>query len=250
MPNTSNGRWYQFPRGQFVPSVTTIVSGGSPMQPYLLKYHVNNANGDWDKYRKADSEATRVGTAIHKFIEVGLMDGKVSLDDYDIEIQKGIMSFLSWWNVNQYEVVELETFLYCDEEVDGKLRFPFCGTADAILRDSDGKLVLADWKSSKAISKGMSLQLSAYKLLWDATHDEKIDRCIVVHCKKDFAGAKPTRSFKPEHTMNFDPKSFEACYRLFRLFNETAKGELEPKEKHHYPLDFTFDVRNAKEVAK
>jgi len=242
---TTNGRWYKFPNGEFVPSVTTVTSGGCPTPHYLLKWIIKEADGDYEKFKQQSGEAARNGTLVHKLIEEGLVGGRMEIENPNISVQRALVSFSGWWNTSDLRVVELETFLWSDELKDGKLRFPFCGTADGILRDSNDKLVLVDWKTSKQVDSKMGLQLSAYKMLWDATHDEKIDRLLVVHCKKDFKGQTPAKSFKAEHWMDFAPYKFANALEMFTELESNFRGKLEPSIKHIYPNEFTLEVRNA-----
>ena len=51
----------------------------------------------------------------------------------------------------------------------------FGGTLDAVARDPDERLALLDWKTSKRIYDSYLLQVSAYRLLWNETHEEQID---------------------------------------------------------------------------
>jgi len=245
IPGTSNGRFYQFPNGDYVPSVTTVTSGGSPMSPWLLKYLIKEADGDYARFRQQSNEASRIGTYVHELIESGLRGNPIALETPKVEVQRALISFSEWWNASDYKVVELEKFLWSDIMEGKSLRYKFCGTADAILRDSDGKLVLADWKTSKAIDNSMALQLSAYKILWDATHDEKIDRLLIVHCKKDFTKALPGKTFKAEHWMEYDPESLYYCHKMFTQANANRFGKFEPSVKHIYPTEFKLEVRNA-----
>ena len=90
----------------------------------------------------------------------------------------------------------------------------------------------------------MGLQLSAYKILWDATHDRKIDRLGIVWCKKNFRGKVPSRSTKFLHEFDFAPRDWYCAHRIFVRYATDTRGFYGPKEKIDYINEFSMEVIN------
>ena len=56
---TRYGRFYDIGDGIYVPSVTTVTRYGCPTPNFLLKYIINNAKGDYDKYLESKALGER-----------------------------------------------------------------------------------------------------------------------------------------------------------------------------------------------
>tara|TARA_R100000458_G_C8278259_1_gene254172 strand:+ start:4770 stop:5537 length:768 start_codon:yes stop_codon:yes gene_type:complete len=243
MKSATYGRWIEIAEGTFVPSVTTMISGGTPMSPWLLEYIIKQSKGDYDKYKTQKSEAMLIGTKIHKYIE-DLLKGEevINLENEVDGVKKGLLCFKKWFEEYKPEIIAVEEFLYCDELKDGALRFPFAGTPDLICKIGK-EVYLVDFKSSNQLDANMGTQLSCYKTLWDVNHDVKIDKLAVVWCRKNFMGngsrVTPKSLFKE---YNYDPKDVYSCYYQFKKFHGTADGVFNPKPKVEYPDELTLDV--------
>lgn len=244
--NTSTGHWAEV-NGHIIPSLTTMLQGGGPKPPWVLKWVVNHCVGNnlnYDQYIKGEqSEALRVGTKTHTTIEK-IYEGEEIIVEGDHEVQKALTSFLIWQKQHQPKIVACEELLYC-EDIDkktGDLMYPFCGTADLIYEDLNGDLVLADFKTSKQLDANMGIQLSGYKQLWDATHDRKIDKLAIILLKKNFNGARPSSRTQFYHEFDFDPKAVYCVHYLFHLHNQNKKGELLPTYKPELLERFSLEV--------
>ena len=230
---TRYGRFYDIGDGIYVPSVTTVTRYGCPTPNFLLKYIVNNTKGDYDKYLESNSEALRVGTAVHDNCEKLLL-GEDLLIENDPEVQKGVISFCKWYKDYMPKVISVEEVLYAKTHKHGRLVCPFAGRCDLVVEMND-EIWMIDLKTSKSLEDyTYVIQLSMYKMLWDILHPDKtIDRLALVHCKKNFMGAQPTARTKLFKEVEFDEKSVYAAVRFFYRYQEAfdSKGNLKTKAK-------------------
>ena len=231
--NAFNGRWYEIAEGTYVPSVTTMLKGGTPKDEWFYKFLITASEGSYEKYLKGESEASRVGIRTHDIIEHLLHDKEYKFDKRDSEVQRALTSFCVWWQtagIKKKDLISIEEFLYCTELKDGELKYPYAGKPDLITKMTDPKhpskkiTALLDWKTSKRPDDpNYGLQLSCYKQLWDATHKEPIDKMYVVWCKKNFRGAVPGKTSRFLYEMPFDPKGVECANYLFNKFYSKAR---------------------------
>ena len=231
--NAFNGRWYEIAEGTYVPSVTTMLKGGTPKDEWFYKFLITASEGNYDKYLKGKSEASRVGIKTHDIIEHLLSGKEYTFDKRDPEVQRAVTSFVTWWQtagIKSKDFLAIEKFLYCLDLKDGEIKYPYAGKPDLITRMPDPKnpkkkiVALIDWKTSKRPDDpAYGLQLSCYKQLWDATQKEPIDKMYVVWCKKNFKGAIPGKTSRFLYEMPFDPKGVECANYLFNKFYSKAR---------------------------
>ena len=235
---TRNGRWYAV-EGQHVPSVTTVLQGFK-CPHWLMEFKVKQSGGDPRLLYDKKSEALRVGTLVHDSID-RLLDGEIITLNNDHESQKALISFMYFWKKYDPRLIEKEILLASSEMRDNKLRYGFAGTAD-LIAEIDGELWLCDHKTSQQLDPEMGLQLTAYKMLWDSTHERKIDRLGVVWCKKTFRGKAPAKSTKYLHEFEYSPKDWFCAFKIFQRYCKDANGEYGPKLKVDYMSEFSLDI--------
>ena len=243
--DTTSGHWSEV-AGVVVPSLTTIIQGGSPKPPWIVRYIVNTCvhkNYSYDDYLADNmSEALRVGNKTHKFVEK-LLSGEKLLVEKDHQVQRTLTCFLEWYKVHKPKIVAVEEYLECDKKnKNGDLLHPFVGTADFIYEDKDGALVLADFKTSKQVDSGMCIQLSGYKMLWDATHERKIDKLAIIHLKKSYVGSIPRTTTKFHYEYKYDPYAVNCVIYLNNLFNKDSRGNLKPTYKPNLKQEFEIEL--------
>ena len=249
----TNGRWYEVAPGTFVPSVTTMLKGGTPKDEWFYKFLITASEGNYDKYLEGKSEASRVGIRTHNIIEELLTGKEIEIQDYDPEVQKALTSFITWWStagIKAKDLISIEDFLYCLDLKDGDLKYRFAGRPDLITRMPDPKhpskkiVALLDWKTSKRPDDpSYGLQLSCYKLLWDATHDEKIDKMFVVWCKKNFRGSLPGKTSKFLYELPFDSKAvFCADYLFNKFYRKARESKATPSFRADLMKEFKIDL--------
>lgn len=111
--------------------------------------------------------AADAGTMAHDMIEAAILGKPYTLpdgqqtDEREAVIAKArnaFAQFQEWREQTGIEIVETEK-AYVSEALQ------FGGTVDAIGRDTRGRIVLLDWKTSGAVYSDMLIQLAAYALL-------------------------------------------------------------------------------------
>lgn len=161
---------YQLADNSFVPSVTTILgrfkeSGG-------LIYWAWTQGRDGKDFREERDVAADAGTLAHSLVqahiekrnvEQTLIDAKAIPEIADKATQ-AFSNYLTWESQTGVKVIALETPMISE-------RHKFGGTPDALF-EINGKLHMADWKSSNAIYGDYLLQLAGYRILWDENHPE------------------------------------------------------------------------------
>ena len=72
------------------------------------------------------------------------------------------------------------------EIVVGSRKYGFGGRLDILARDKKGRLILADFKTSKWIAPSMFSQVAAYKLAYEEMYGEKIHKCAIIQCPREW----------------------------------------------------------------
>lgn len=192
MPTPREG--YRTADGQKVPSVTTILgrfkdSGGLIKWAYKQgREHENLAMRKlpapahlYDRVQ----EAAQAGTIAHDMIEQHVLQGWQELDlkgftralypevksavgaapEILARAQNAYLQFVQWLANSKLVITKTEMGSVSE-------RHRFGGTLDAIGRDSAGRVVLIDWKTSNAVYGDMLCQLAAYALLLEENYPE------------------------------------------------------------------------------
>ncbi len=113
---------------------------------------------EWAKgaSERVKAEAAGHGTRAHKIIETFLHTGAwPELEFEHLAVQNSIALFQEWWTEQRFRVVDLEAYV-------ADLEMGYGGTVDCLARDAEGRLVLLDWKTSKAVYPEMELQVIGY----------------------------------------------------------------------------------------
>jgi len=86
-----------------------------------------------------------------------------------------ILKFAEFWNTHKPELVTTEYHLFSDAH-------KFAGTADLIVKINN-QLWLIDIKTSNSLHTSHDLQLAAYAIAWNETHDNLIERTGILWLK-------------------------------------------------------------------
>ena len=228
--NTVYGRYYDI-GGLVVPSVTTVVRGGSPMPYFLMKYIIKNSEGDYDKYLSKSSEALRVGSLTHDYCEKLLLGESLEVEN-DSEVQKALTCFCAWYKQYKPNVIATEEILFSSAINKGRMVYPYAGRCD-LVAEIDGEVWMIDFKTAKQINDpAFDIQLSMYKNLWDINNPGKmIDKLGVVHCKKNFMGIEPSKSTKLFKEVKYSPKAVDSAVYLFNMYNDSVDRAGYPKTR-------------------
>lgn len=163
--------------GTYAPGATTICNLLN--KPYLVKWA--NKMGlkgiNTDEYV---NEAASIGKIIHSMCESHLTGEGVDLSAYTEEqIEKAyeaFKKFLVWKEQHEIESI------FCEKEFLSE-NYRFCGIVDWYAK-IDGKWTIADFKTSKGISKEYFLQLSSYIILL-LEEGYPVDQIMVINIGRD-----------------------------------------------------------------
>ena len=146
----------------------------------------------------ANHRAT-IGTMVHIFCEDLLLGKRINTDDGYVdengkhmsvpdEAKKRLLAFMDFYNEKKPNVLATELMFYNnDKKSDGNLVYKWAGTSDIIYKSHNNKIILCDIKTGRenqGAEKSYSLQLTSYKILWDAMYGDKygkIDHLVVLY---------------------------------------------------------------------
>jgi len=172
---------YPLKDGTDVPGASTIAKIGEDTSGLI--HWAWKLGMEGQDYRKVRDKAADIGTAAHFMIECFLHNHEPDLAEFSAaDIEKANIAFgnfRKWWDAEGFTVIEPEVQLVSED-------YLFGGTIDAPSRDRDGKIVLLDWKTSKAIVGAHKVQLAGYEQLWNENRpDMKIQRRGIVRIGKE-----------------------------------------------------------------
>lgn len=184
------------------------------------------------RFRTRD-EAAEYGTRAHELIEMWCHTGALQFTDssgtwaIDItkeskEVQNAFGAFKRFWDKEGLQSVAIEQWLVDVERGYG-------GTIDFVARDKTGKLVLIDWKTSKAIRDKYLLQVGAYDWLWSVCGPgmvpgwEPISRAYICRVDKVTAEYQLMPVFVNEAERNLLRDQWTCTLRTFRWLKNADK---------------------------
>lgn len=167
---------YKDKAGKRLPSVTTIISrfkdsGG-------LLYWANSQGLDGKTLEEARIPAAEAGTLAHEMVEQALKgsedpiaDGlmayaKGTPTDYMVDAATKAFGVYLKWRENTRLTFEYQEVSMISEQ------HRFGGRLDAIGRDTNGNLVLIDWKTSNSVYGDYLLQMAAYGIMWEESYPD------------------------------------------------------------------------------
>jgi len=176
------------------PSVTEILKVIN--KPGLIEWFKRTSFSEIvEKTEKAISIGDIVHDVIHKLLKGERVEIRIN-PEYVSSVQSCVSAFLDWKKKCGLKVIETEKLVV------SKKHF-YAGTFDFVGK-LDGKIILADWKTSSAIYKEYLVQVAAYKIAYEEMTGQKVDECWVIRFSKDAS--------------EFEAKKVEDLDRLFTLF--------------------------------
>lgn len=171
MPTPRAG--YHTQDGTKVPSVTTILGRWKESGGLLQWAFKQGQSGARTLYEQRDA-AAEIGTMAHEMCDSHMRGGdpQETLDGFHAtpeqaeKARTAFRAFLTWVDNHRAEMIACETPLVSETH-------RFGGTPDFLVR-IDGKLAMADLKTSNSVYRDYLLQVAAYGLLWNETQSEKI----------------------------------------------------------------------------
>jgi hypothetical protein len=161
---------------KYYPSVTSILNY-FPKNQFFHSWLKDVGHNADIIASKAANEGTQVHTAIDRFLngdEITWIDeyGKAN---YSLDVWKMILKFADFWNTHKPELISTEYHVFSDIH-------EYAGTADLIVM-LGGKRWLLDIKTSNSLHTSYGLQLSAYAMAWNETHNEPIEETGILWLK-------------------------------------------------------------------
>jgi hypothetical protein len=172
---------YKNAQGVRLPGVTTVL--GLINKPGLLKWaHECGKNGiEMEAVRE---KAADIGTIAHALCEAHLRGMELDTSNVSPEMldraETAFVKFVTWWDREGL-------ILNCCELAMVSEHMQVGGTLDILATRTDGRLVLVDLKSSKAIYEEMLIQAAVYAAMYEETQGQPVLDVYVVRIGKEDA---------------------------------------------------------------
>lgn len=172
---------YKTKGGERVPGASTVSKIGSDPEA-LIAWSWKCGTEGLD-YRKVRDGAADVGSLVHFLIQSFLRGEEADLSEFSVADQEKAMicftKFLIFWEQENLTAIATEVPFVSET-------YRYGGTLDTVATDRDGRVVLLDYKSSKAVYWEMLSQLSAYEMLWNehSNGDMQVNRRAIVRIGK------------------------------------------------------------------
>jgi hypothetical protein len=163
-------------------------------------------------------EAASIGDLIHAWAEsfalVQLENGESPniADDLDDRVINGINAFLDWYNAHDVKFICAEKLVYSSAH-------GFVGKIDAVA-EVDGRKMLIDYKSGKAIYNDHLYQVAGYRLAYEEEHGP-LSGAVILHFNKETGGLETKEIASEEYEKDAD--TFLACYAVKKREKELYK---------------------------
>ena len=167
----------------------------------------------FDELKKAGN----TGTALHDLAELYILKKEYELPDDPIAIHC-FEQFIEWWDSLDCEVI------WTEKKFTSK-KLNVGGCPDLLVK-KDGKYILVDFKTSKAVYSDMLIQLSCYAALIKENDGIEIDRAVIVRFPKDDDETEIKKFFKDHLAVGL--KQFTLLRKAFDLdkdLNKILKGK-------------------------
>jgi hypothetical protein len=207
--------------GTVYPGATTVL--GVKNKPALLHWAWKQGQAGLD-LKKVQQEAFDIGSCAHFMLECHVKGlepdlGAFAADDVD-KATNAYLKWLDWWQGGGFTLLHSELQLVSPDHKYG-------GTLDLVVKDAEGRHVLVDYKTSKAIYGEYKAQVAAYAKLYDAGRVQMIDgkpthrmppggcisRWIIVRIGKEETGDFEARELKESEVEDYW-NEFKACLDL------------------------------------
>ncbi len=178
-------RFYTIDGIHFYPSVTTVLEVLPKGAGYYQWLKDVGNNADIVMRRAAES-----GSKVHGAIEQYLQGRELRWADkkghtiYSLEEWQMINRFVEFWQSYRPKLLAVEFNMISD-------KFLLGGTLDIICYINN-ELWIIDTKTSNQVYDSHALQLAAYAMMWNDSHEEKVKRIGVMHLKSQSRGKDKT----------------------------------------------------------
>jgi hypothetical protein len=220
--NVLDSRFYRR-NEKYYPSVTSVLN-------YFPK---NQFFHNWlkDVGHNSDviaSKAANEGTQVHSAIDAYLNGEEINWIDeygqarYSLDVWRMILKFADFWTTHKPELIVTEYHLFSDNH-------EYAGTADLVVKIND-KVWLLDIKTSNSLHTSYGLQLAAYAMAWNETHNQIIEDTGILWLKASTRGEGKGDNIQGKGwqlkqygniATNF--KMFQNIYEIYKMENPDFK---------------------------
>lgn len=159
---------YKNSAGEKIPGTTTIIGRFKESGGLLQWAFKQGQSGAATLYEERDN-AAMAGNVAHDMIECAILGKErpafTCAPELITKAENAFSQYQEWRDQSRIEIIATET-AYVSE------RYQFGGTIDAIGRDTKGRIVLVDWKTSNGVYQDYLIQLAAYALLLEECKPE------------------------------------------------------------------------------
>jgi hypothetical protein len=205
--NILDSRFYRR-NEKYYPSVTSVLNY-FPKNKFFHEWLKDVGHNSDIIASKASTEGTQVHNAVDRFLngeEIQWID-EYGHAIYSLEVWKMILKFADFWNTHKPELIATEYHLFSDNH-------EYAGTADLIVR-LNNQVWLLDVKTSNSLHTSYDLQLSAYAVAWNETHNILIERTGIIWLKAATRGEGKGDSIQGK---GWQLKSIDNIATNFRMF--------------------------------
>ena len=198
-----------------LPSATQII--GRFKNAIGLIIWANNLGLKGLNYFDELKKAGDTGTSLHDLAELHIKGEDYEFPE-DPTVRHCFNQFLEWWDNLTCEVIWTEKKFISKELNVG-------GCPDLLVK-KDGKYILVDFKTSKAIYSDMVIQMSCYAEIIRENDGIEIDRAVIVRFPKDDDDTEIRKFSKDELAVGL--KQFKILRKAFDLdkdLNKILKGK-------------------------
>ena len=197
-------------QGKKLPSVTTIISRFKNATGLIIWSNQLGLKGlnYFDELKKAGD----TGTALHDLAELHILEKDYELPEDPIAVHC-FQQFIEWWESLDCEVIWTEK-KYTSKKLN-------VGGCPDLLVKKDGKYILVDFKTSKAVYSDMLIQLSCYAELIKENDNIEIDRAVIVRFPKDDDETEIKKFFTEDLAVGL--KQFKLLRKAFDLDKDLNK---------------------------
>ena len=121
--------------------------------------------GEIEKLYDRRDTAAAYGTQVHNLVEAHISGKYLDLSMSIPEVRQGFDNYLSWERDSKIKIDKQEIPLVSE-------KYGYGGTLDAPGHDSQGRRIIADWKTSDKVYPNHLLQLAAYGQLWNENYPD------------------------------------------------------------------------------
>ena len=164
------------------------------------------------EHRREKDRTADIGTRVHRWVE---LDMKGHVQDVPKDLERPIGAYRRWRQTQGIAgIVALETMIYHPAG--------FAGTIDAVLRLSDGRVAVVDFKTSAGIYESHVLQIGAYAAGWQNVHGDPVEVGWAVRFGRDDGRMQPVEVRAAEAWRSF--RTLIPAYHYYSTINRDARA--------------------------